>query len=290
MIVNQPESKELKKLMNEMAVVSTISVTNEKLATYISKNYMKTIFMTAGQLADKVGVSQGSVTRFCINLKYKGYNDFVHALQNMVRKEITLPQRLEYTNNGDEEDIKNILDTEHSNIDFMNNIIKTESYHKLKEKIAKSKNIVLISARMSATILPYTFYVLNKIRNNVIQVTPDSPMWDTLNLLDPESTLILTFVFPRYCNLLLQKLKVLKETGYEIIAVTDTDFLVTKGFVDSYISIPITASSIFDIYSTPILFINLLLRDVAKEIDGLDERIAKLEKMEIENNIYYKDE
>ena len=45
MIVNQPESKELKKLMNEMAIVSTISATNEKLATYISKNYMKTIYL-----------------------------------------------------------------------------------------------------------------------------------------------------------------------------------------------------------------------------------------------------
>ncbi len=289
MIVTQPESKELQKLMNQVCIVSNISGTNEKLASYISSNYMKVVFMTAGQLADKVGVSQGSVTRFCINLKYKGFNDFVHSLQSLVRKEITLPERLEYTNNSTEKDVGNILEQEHRNIDFINDMTKSIQYNNLKNKIVSYKNIILISARMSATILPYSFYLLNKMRDNVIQVTPDSPMWDTLNLLNPEETLVVTFVFPRYCNMLLKKLKELKNQNYEIFAITDADFLVAKGFVSSFVKIPVNSSSIFDIYSTPILFVNLLLRDVAKNLKGLDKRIERLEKMERENNIYYKE-
>lgn len=289
MIVTQPESKELQKLLNEMSVVSQISAINEKLASYISSNYMKVVFMTAGQLADKVGVSQGSVTRFCINLKYKGFNDFVHSLQSMVRKEITLPERLEHTNMSTEKDFDKILEEEHRNIDFIREVRKSVPYHDLINKIASYKNVVLISARMSATIIPYSFYLLNKMRDNVIQVTPDSPMWDTLNLLNSEETLVITFVFPRYCNILLKKLKELKDQNYDIFAVTDAEFLVRKGFAGNFIRIPVNSSSIFDIYSSPILFVNLLLRDAAKKLKGIDKRIERLEQMEKENNIYYRE-
>lgn len=287
--VNQPQSKELKELMNRIRNVGRTSATNEKLAEYIMTNYLKIIFMTAGQLADEVKVSQGSVSRFCINLKFKGYNDFLRTLQSMIREEMTLPQRVEVATHGTNEDDDNILKNEHNNIDIIREIIKTPEYHSLKEKIVKYEHIILLSARMSATILPYAYYTLNKIRNGVMQITPDSPMWDTMNIMNPKKALIITYVFPRYCNTLLKKIKELKDEGFEIIAITDSNLLSMKGYVSSYISIPITRGSIFDIYSIPILFTNMLVKDVARNIKGLDKRIEKLEKLESENNIYYKE-
>lgn len=287
MVLNQIGSLELEEVLKRISEVAKISTINKKLADYISKNYMKIIFMTAGQLADDIGVSQGSVTRFCVNLNYKGYNDFLQNLQQMVRKEITLSQRYEFYSHSSSEDISNILLNEHNKIDMIADIIKHPSYQDLKNKIVNADRLILISARMSATLLPYAFYMFNKIKDGVIQVTPDSPMWNTINFTDKASTLILAFVFPRYCNSLLQKLKQLKQDGYDVAAITDADFLSIKGFVDSYIRIPITVTSIFDIYSTPMLFINLLLRDVSKELVNLEQRITAIEKIEQENNTYY---
>lgn len=287
--VDQPQSKELMELIEKIKIVGRTSATNEKLADYVIENYMKIIFMTAGQLADEVKVSQGSVSRFCINLKYKGYNDFLRNLQLMITKEMTLPQRVEFVTHGNSEDNENIFKNEHNNIDIIREVIKTPEYHNLKDKIVYAENIVLLSARMSATILPYAFYTLNKIRNGVMQITPDSPRWDTINIMNPKKTLIITYVFPRYCNMLLKKLKELKDDGFEIIAVTDANFLSIKGFVSSSISVPITKGSIFDIYSAPILFTNMLVKDVASNIRGIDKRIEKLEKVESDNNIYYKE-
>lgn len=287
MVLNQIGSLELEELLKKISVISKLSATNKKLANYISKNYMKIIFMTAGQLADEVGISQGSVSRFCINLNYKGYNDFLQNLQLMVRKEITLSQKYEFNSLGNSEDISNILVQEHSNIDIIADILKHPSYKELKNKIVNCDRLILISARMSATLLPYAFYMFNKIKNGVIQVTPDSPMWNTVSLLDKPGTLVLAFVFPRYCNSLLQKLGQLKQEGYDVAAVTDADFLSIKGLVDSYIRIPITVTSIFDVYSAPMLFINLLLRDVSKGLKGVESRIAAIDKIEQENNTYY---
>lgn len=283
----QPDSRDLAMLLEKMNHVADLSRTNEKLAAYIHQNYMKIVFMTAGQLAAAVGISQGSVTRFCISLDFRGYNDFLHYLQQCVSKEITLPDRLQYTTQHDG-GAEEILQTEHRNIDEVGQILCTPDYQKLREKICKAKNLVLVSARMSATLLPYTFYLFNKIRNGVTQVTPNTPAWDTVNFMNPKDTFVLAFVFPRYANSLLGKLQELRGLGFDTVLLTDMNFPYIKGLETNFIRIPTTVHSIFDIYSAPILFINLLIRDVAKDSKNLKGRLDRLEKMESEKQIYYK--
>lgn len=283
------DSRELKILIQKMMDIASDSPTYEKLAYYIEKNYLRIIFMTAGELASEASISQGSVSRFCIALGYRGFNDFLRHLQQFVSEEITAPQRLQYISlNKSNNKICNILESEHKNINELEAIVLQPSYRKLIKEIVAAKEIVLLSARMSATLLPYTGYILNKIRNHVMQVTPHSTAWDTLNLRDPKTTLIFTIAFPRYPNVLVNKLQELKEAGFSIAAITDSMISPIAYLADLIINVPITISSIFDIYSTPMMLLNLLLRDVAQEIDGLDQRLSKLEKMESSNGIYYK--
>ena len=84
------------------------------------------------------------------------------------------------------------------------------------------------------------------------------------------------------------KLKELKRDGFSIAAITDSMISPIAYMADPIVNVPITISSIFDIYSTPLVFLNLLLRDVAQEITGLDQRLNKLERLEASNHIYYK--
>lgn len=278
--------KELKDLFEKIALSAQESPTYKKLAYFIEKNYKNVIFMTASEVATKAEASQGSVSRFCISLGYKGFNDFLHNLQQFVRKEITAPQRLQYASNF-HQNISNIMDMEHENIEELKEILKQPEYQKLVENMASSKQLILISSRMSATLLPYMYYLINKIRNHVIQVTPHEPQWGTLELLDPEKVQFLAIVFPRYPNILLQKLKDLHEKGFNISAITDSITSPVVQAADLFICVPITTSSIFDIYSTPILFLNLLIRDVARIITGVDQRIKNLEEVDQKNQTYY---
>lgn len=279
--------KEFNELKQKMSTVSQGSSTYEKLAYYIEKNYKNIIFMTAAEVAIQANVSQGSVSRFCSSLGYRGYNDFLQNLQHFVRGEITAPQRLQYTSQ-DNNRVSSILDMEHKNINELESILNQPTYEELVKKIVSAKELVLISSRMSATLLPYTYYILNKMRNGVVEITPSSPLWDTVNLRNPQTTQIFAIMFPRYPNKLIKKLEELKKEGFSIAAITDTIISPITHLADPLISIPVTTSSIFDIYSTPVLFLNLLLRDVAREIKGLDERLSKLEEVERINNIYYK--
>lgn len=283
------ENRKLTMLIQKMMDIAAESPTYEKLAYYIEKNYMKIIFMTAGELAGEANISQGSVSRFCIALGYRGFNDFLRHLQQFVSEEITAPQRLQYISlNKGNNKILNILEMEHKNIQELESLVLQPEYQKLVNRLVAAPEIVLLSARMSATLLPYTGYILNKIRNRVIQVTPATAEWDTLNLRKPQETLIFTLAFPRYPNVLVNKLQKLKNAGFSIAAVTDSMISPIAYLADPLINVPITISSIFDIYSTPLLFLNLLLRDVAQKIDGLDRRLNQLEETESLSNIYYK--
>jgi DNA-binding MurR/RpiR family transcriptional regulator len=285
----ETNGKELNALMQRMIDISSDSPTYEKLAHYIEKNYIRIIFMTAGELANEIDSSQGSVSRFCIALGYRGFNDFQRSLQKFVSKEITVPQRLQYiSQNQSSHKIRSILTMEHKNIDELEAILCQPAYSELVRKIVSAEEIVLLSARMSATLLPYTYYVLNKIRNGVFQVTPEHPSWETLNLREPKTTLVFAISFPRYPNVLVNKLQELRTEGFSIAAITDSMISPIANLADPIIHVPITISSIFDIYSTPMMFLNLLLRDVAKEIDGLDQRLSRFERMDSLNNIYYK--
>ncbi len=282
-------SSDLKKLLQKMMDIAKDSPTYEKLAHYVEKNYLRIIFMTAGELANEANISQGSVSRFCSALGYHGFNDFLRSLQKFVSEEITAPQRLQYiSQNKSDNKICSIINMEHKNLDELEAILCQPAYKQLVDKLVAAQEIVLLSARVSATLLPYTAYVLNKIRNNVDQIQPGNPFWDTLHLRNPEKTLIFAIAFPRYPSILVNKLKELKQEGFTIAAITDSLVSPVSYLAEPVLQIPITISSIFDIYSTPMLFLNLLLRDVAQKIDGLDQRLDKLETSEVTHHIYYK--
>ena len=282
-------STDLKNLLQKMMDTANDSPTYEKLAHYIEKNYLRIIFMTAGELANEANISQGSVSRFCSALGYHGFNDFLRSLQKFVSEEITAPQRLQYiSQNKSNNKIRSILNMEHKNLDELEAILCQPGYTQLVEKFVTAPEIVLLSARVSATLLPYTAYILNKIRNNVVPLEPGNPLWDTLHLRNPVTTLIFTIAFPRYPTILVNKLQELKQEGFTIAAITDSIVSPVSYLADPVLHVPITISSIFDIYSTPLLFLNFLLRDVAKRIDGLEQRLDRLEAMEAKNHIYYK--
>ena len=102
---------------------SSMSKGQKLLATYISDNYDKAVFLTAERLGKVVGVSESTVVRFATFLGYKGYPEFQKALEGLVRNKLNSIQRMEVTYGrisqseiletvlqSDAEKIKNTLD------------------------------------------------------------------------------------------------------------------------------------------------------------------------------------
>jgi DNA-binding MurR/RpiR family transcriptional regulator len=123
------------------------------------------------------------------------------------------------------------------------------------------------------------YYILSRLRTNVFELAYGTPAWENIELEVPEECLIFTTVFPRYSRSLLEKMKKLREKGFNIVAITDSRLSPIVNYSQFSLISPITISSVFDVYSTPLTLINLLMRDVSRNIPNIDHRLNKLEKI-----------
>lgn len=281
------EIKDMEGLVNRMLVVSADSTVYKKIAAYIEQYYMQIIFMTAGELALQLSVSQGSVSKFCIALGYRGYADFLRNLQKFVGKEITAPERYHYTSVSMHH-TDDVIEREIENLRTLKEITAGADYHKLVDTIVNAEEIVLLSARMSATLLPYMRYTLDKLRDNVRLVTPDGNDWDYFQVkYKKERVRVIAIGLPRYPRVLVEKVKELRKDGYKIDVITDSRFSPLCKYADTKVFIPTTVASVFDLYSTPMAFINLLITDVSKQLPEMEERLAKIEQIDNQQKIYF---
>lgn len=281
------EIKDMEGLVNRMLVVSADSTVYKKIAAYIEQYYMQIIFMTAGELALQLSVSQGSVSKFCIALGYRGYADFLRNLQKFVGKEITAPERYHYTSVSTHH-TDDVIEREIENLRTLKEITAGADYHKLVDTIVNAEEIVLLSARMSATLLPYMRYTLDKLRDNVRLVTPDGNDWDYFQVkYKKERVRVIAMGLPRYPRVLVEKVKELRKDGYKIDVITDSRFSPLCKYADAKVFIPTTVASVFDLYSTPMAFINLLITDVSKQLPEMEERLAKIEQIDNQQKIYF---
>ncbi len=281
------EIKDMEGLVNRMLVVSADSTVYKKIAAYIEQYYMQIIFMTAGELALQLSVSQGSVSKFCIALGYRGYADFLRNLQKFVGKEITAPERYHYTSVSTHH-TDDVIEREIENLRTLKEITAGADYHKLVDTIVNAEEIVLLSARMSATLLPYMRYTLDKLRDNVRLVTPDGNDWDYFQVkYKKERVRVIAMGLPRYPRVLVEKVQELRKDGYKIDVITDSRFSPLCKYADTKVFIPTTVASVFDLYSTPMAFINLLITDVSKQLPEMEERLAKIEQIDNQQKIYF---
>lgn len=281
------EIKDMEGLVNRMLVVSADSTVYKKIAAYIEQYYMQIIFMTAGELALQLSVSQGSVSKFCIALGYRGYADFLRNLQKFVGKEITAPERYHYTSVSTHH-TDDVIEREIENLRTLKEITAGADYHKLVDTIVNAEEIVLLSARMSATLLPYMRYTLDKLRDNVRLVTPDGNDWDYFQVkYKKERVRVIAMGLPRYPRVLVEKVKELRKDGYKIDVITDSRFSPLCKYADTKVFIPTTVASVFDLYSTPMAFINLLITDVSKQLPEMEEHLAKIEQIDNQQKIYF---
>ncbi len=274
-------------LLQLLERIAKESPTFQRIALYIEKNYLKVVFLTASELAGQMGVSQGSVSRFFMTLGYHGYNDFLRNLQQVVSEQLTAPRRLAYSCEGGHQKWNGMLDKEIQNILALEDILQEKASKKLLELLRSPTPLYLVSARMSATILPYIAYILKKMRENVFIATPGTMEWEQLELRQPADTNILVVSFPRYANELIRKGKELSQRGFSLHLVTDSRLSPLNRYADEAVFINVITSSLFDSYSAPLAYFNLLLRETAAGMPGIQERLEALEEIEERHHVYF---
>ena len=200
------------------------------IARYITENYDKAAFMTAGKLGKTVGVSESTVVRFATELGYDGYPGMRKAMQEMVRSRLTSVQRIAAAK--DMLDGSNVLKyVMSSDIDKLQNTMEEldrPSFDEAVNAIENAEHLYIVGMRSSAALASFMAFYMNFLVENVrlIHDTTANEVYEQIMHIGPGDVYV-GISFPRYSSSSLKAMKFAKSRGATVVALTDNSQRVT---------------------------------------------------------------
>lgn len=273
---------------------STMSKGQKLLATYISDNYDKAVFLTAARLGEVVGVSESTVVRFASHLGYKGYPEFQKALEELVRNKLNSIQRMEVTYGriSQSEILTTVLQADAEKIKYTMEHIDEEAFEHAVNTILNAKTIYVVGIRSCAPLASFLSFYLNLMFDHVVQLHTNnsSELFEQMIRISDEDAII-GISFPRYSMRTLKAMEFANNRNAKVITLTDS----VHSPMNLYSSCNLIASSdmasIVDSLVAPLSVINALIVALCMKKRGeVVKTLEELENIWDEYQVYESDE
>lgn len=285
-------TNELTNRMNER--YSTMSKGQKLLASYITDNYDKAVFLTAAKLGEVVGVSESTVVRFASQLGYKGYPQFQKALEEMVRSKLDAVQKkevsfgrinrskvLESVLQADMEKIKSTLET-----------IDQNAFALAVETILSARRIYIVGIRSCAPLAAFLAFYLNYIFDHVtlLHTNSSSELFEQMVRISKEDVMI-GISFPRYSLRTLKALEFANNRSAKVITLTDSVHSPMNLYSSCNLIAESDMASIVDSLVAPLSVINALIVALCmRRQDEVADTLESLEQIWEDYQVYENDE
>ena len=264
------------------------------LATYITDNYDKAVFLTAAKLGEVVGVSESTVVRFASHLGYKGYPEFQKALEEMVRNKLNSIQRMEVTYDriSQSQILETVLQADAEKIKYTLENIDQNAFEMAVDTILKAKTIYIVGIRSCAPLASFLAFYLNLMFDHVVQLNTNnsSELFEQMVRISNEDVII-GISFPRYSMRTLKAMEFANNRNAKVITLTDS----VHSPMNLYSSCNLIASSdmasIVDSLVAPLSVINALIVALCMKKRGeVVKTLEELENIWDEYQVYESDE
>ena len=263
------------------------------IARYITENYDKAAFMTAGKLGKTVGVSESTVVRFATELGYDGYPGMRKALQEMVRSRLTSVQRIAVAK--DMLDGSNVLKyVMSSDIDKLQNTLEEldrRSFDEAVNAIENAEHLYIVGMRSSAALASFMSFYMNFLVENVrlIHDTTANEVYEQIMHIGPGDVYI-GISYPRYSSSSLKAMKFAKSRGATVVALTDNMNSPFAAIADVNLYAKSDMVSFVDSLVGPMSLINALIVAVAaRKQETLAQTFSYLEGLWSEYEVFTTD-
>ena len=268
---------------------SSMSKGQKLLATYITDNYDKAVFLTAAKMGETVGVSESTVVRFATFLGYKGYPEFQKALEELVRNKLNSIQRMEVTYGriSQSKILETVLQSDADKIKTTLEKIDHNAFELAVSTILEAKNIYIVGIRSCAPLASFLAFYLTLMFDNVHLLTTNSSseLFEQMVRIGQEDVIV-GISFPRYSMRTLKALEFANNRSAKVITITDS----VHSPMNLYSSCNLIAS-IVDSLVAPLSVINALVVALCmkkqKEVAGT---LTMLEDIWNEYQVYENDE
>lgn len=273
---------------------SSMSKGQKLLATYITDNYDKAVFLTAAKLGEVVGVSESTVVRFASHLGYKGYPEFQKALEEMVRNKLNSIQRMEVTYGRitQSQILETVLQADAEKIKYTIEHIDQGAFEMAVDTILNAKTIYIVGIRSCAPLASFLAFYLHLMFDHVVQLNTNnsSELFEQMVRIGAEDVII-GISFPRYSMRTLKAMEFANNRNAKVITLTDS----VHSPMNLYSSCNLIASSdmasIVDSLVAPLSVINALIVALCMKKQGeVVKTLEELENIWDEYQVYESDE
>ena len=271
-----------------------LSKGQKRLATYITDNYDKAVFLTAAKLGKEVGVSESTTVRFATQLGYRGYPEFHHALEDLVRNKLNSIQRMEatYERVPQSEILRTVLQSDIDKIKRTMDNLEHDTFELAVETLLKAKTIYIIGIRSCAPLANFLSFYLNLIFDDVrlIQTNSASEIFEQMIRIN-DKDVVVGISFPRYSMRTLKAMEFANNRNANVITLTDSIHSPMNLYSSCNLIARSDMVSIADSLVAPLSVVNALVVALCmKKQKEVVDTLESMEKIWDEYQVYSKDE
>ncbi|WP_137991034.1 MurR/RpiR family transcriptional regulator [Streptomyces vilmorinianum] len=256
-----------------------LSPGQRRIAQFLIDHLTEAAFLSITELAERVGVSQPSVTRFASSLGFSGYPALREALQPIALSAVagSPDSRGERLSN----ELQEAVDAEIENLASLRRVLADpDRILDVGRELARSVPLTVMGLRISVSLAEYFAYGARRIHPDVRVVTRGgSVAYDALlQSREAGGTWVLAFAMPRHAKETLSAVRAAKAAGLRVALITDQ----ALGSLVDEADVAFTAGTgsrlVFDSYAAPGVLSAAILQAMA---DADPERTqVRLEKYE----------
>jgi DNA-binding MurR/RpiR family transcriptional regulator len=254
-----------------------LSPGQRRIAQYLIEHITEAAFLSITDLAERVGVSQPSVTRFAAAVGFSGYPALREKLQSIALG--TLAGGPAEENRGNE--LQAAVDAEVENLENLRrDFADADQVIDIGRKLSRSTPLTVLGLRISASLAEYFAYAARRVHPDVRLVTRGgSVAYDALLQSHAAGgTWVLAFSMPRHAQETLTAVRVARHAGLKVALITDLALGPVADEADVVFATGTGSRLVFDSYAAPGVMAAALLQAMT---DADPERTqARLEEYE----------
>jgi DNA-binding MurR/RpiR family transcriptional regulator len=257
----------------------SLSPGQRRIAQYLIEHITEAAFLSITDLAERVGVSQPSVTRFAAAVGFSGYPALREKLQSIALG--TLAGGPGTTEENVSNELQAAVDAEIENLENLRrDFADPDQIIDLGRNLSASNPLTVLGLRISASLAEYFAYAARRIHPDVRLVTRGgSVAYDALlQSREAGGTWVLAFSMPRHAQETLAAVRVARSAGLRIALVTDLALGPVAAEAEVVFATGTGSRLVFDTYAAPGVISSALLQAMT---DADPERThARLEEYE----------
>jgi DNA-binding MurR/RpiR family transcriptional regulator len=254
-----------------------LSPGQRRIAQYLIENLTEAAFLSITDLAERVGVSQPSVTRFASAVGFSGYPALRERLQSLALGARSGAPAEEIRGN----ELQAAVDAEIAHLENLRrDFADPDGVIDVGRRLSESTPLTVLGLRISVSLAEYFAYAARRIHPDVRLVTRGGSVAHDalLQARAAGGTWVLAFSMPRHAQETLLAVRVAREAGLKVALVTDLAFGPVVDEADVTFATGTGSRLVFDSYAAPGVMCAALLQAMT---DADPERTqARLEEYE----------